>query len=638
MPTSVNDHSVQFYLNAGIAHKDKGAFGLALIVFNEALAIEEKSEAHRNDFAEVYFQRGLVRMQIQPALYSLAIDDFKEVLKIKPSEGNAFYHMGIAQFLNKEFSEAIINLYRAISFIKDDKLQANCYRKLGQAYYALGKYSEAIENFEQSLLNLDDKTECKQYLMQAYLASGEVLLKGNTGDIVSSLTRIEPHLIKALDQKIFSSEESNRCVRLLVQSSLIQAEDLSTTETIAVLEKAVNLSKKYMIANQQDVAKCHYQLAELYHKLKKNAKDATEELKFNKLAIKNYKSVIDVLPKDDRSKLRGLAYIHLAGGLHDKSSINYYNKGLDILSDDNEFRHQAYHDCGLVLNDQKKYAAALPYFTKSIILFEKYKQYGYAALSHTNKASSHRGLNEHRDVIWHCQKAIELWDEEEKVGNPSHKYRVQFRTKLYKTIANAHLALHEYESSITANEHIILLCKEHPKLKSDIPGCYLDIAIAHLSLGNNEEAQKNIISALNYNSESIKNLAKPELKKIILHIPECYALIEVYLSSEQRKYAQKVKSSSKAGASQEAIKENSVSQSVSKLTSEPSESKLQVIAHPSTTDSFFRKFSGSKEVNENYTVLAGAEKRSWLSMWKARKVNASFSQTKVEDQALKHTI
>lgn len=127
MPTSINDHSVQFYLNAGIAHKDKGAFGLALIAFNEALAIEEKSDANNNNLAEVYYHRGLTRMQIQPPLYNLAVDDFKEALKIKPSEGDIFYQMGVAQLLNNEFSEAVTHLNHAISFIRDTKLQAKKY-------------------------------------------------------------------------------------------------------------------------------------------------------------------------------------------------------------------------------------------------------------------------------------------------------------------------------------------------------------------------------------------------------------------------------------------------------------------------------------------------------------------------------
>jgi tetratricopeptide (TPR) repeat protein len=649
MAIARNDNSVQFYLDSGKKHTLAGAFGLAIISFDNAMGAAASSGANAYDLAKISYARGFVR--VKQGLYSEAIIAFNEALKgncEKIKRGYVNYFLGISHFSLNDYKHASIHLDEALGYTFDLVLRRDCVLKLGQAHFRLGNYPKAIAIYidampfskdllaqayltygevliashpeaasynlacaERYLTDHKQKKHCSELLFIAYLESGKQLSKMNKH------TEAIQRFSKALEQQNILTEKRDECIHLSIKSSLAQTDGMvNNNAIIVVLEKTIQLAEKYKTTHRKQMAICYYKLASSYRRLLINSNFTSDE--FREQAINNYKKAIKTFSKDDLSVEHGLAYISLARTLKkSNSAVKYYNRGILILPDDDAIKYRAYHDCGLLHNDLGNFAEAIGIFEKAIEFFEKSNQFGCAALGHTNTAYAHIALKQHSSVITHCQRAVELWNAEEQAGNPSKTFYGEAKPRLYKSIASSYLMLGEDECSIKANQHAIKLfenflekqkagkapIKKIIRLKDNIAECYLNVGIAHLRLANKIEAQKNIILAVNYSSETLKSVDDSILQSIFSDLPECYPLIEVYLSQEQRRSVQKFIS-------------------IRSLHDEPSTSKSHD-GPKSIGGNLFKKGFGAGDQGDNYHRLIDepVKKTSWFSLWKKNKVN-----------------
>ena len=94
---------------------------------------------------QAWQNRGECQMKLE--LYQLAINDFKEVLALKPNFSPSLYNMGLCFLKLKKFQEALQCIEKAT--LADTSINANSV--LAECYYYVGKNQSAIKYFNAAI-------------------------------------------------------------------------------------------------------------------------------------------------------------------------------------------------------------------------------------------------------------------------------------------------------------------------------------------------------------------------------------------------------------------------------------------------------------------------------------------------------
>lgn len=146
---------------------------------------------------QVAYLKAQLGKAIDEGYYSLAENDFKEILKLNQNVPAVYSNMGRMFFLKKEYDKAIVAIKRAIAILpstdnqylnKDHKDEikkelSNNYDILGSSYMIMGDLDEAILNFDKSLEN-------DPYFLMVYKKRADAYyLKKDLDNTIKSLKR-----------------------------------------------------------------------------------------------------------------------------------------------------------------------------------------------------------------------------------------------------------------------------------------------------------------------------------------------------------------------------------------------------------------------------------------------------------------
>ena len=116
--------------------------------------LESLGETHRVNIVKICYQRG--KNHYQQGEYTTAIDEFTQVLLLKPNSPDANYNRGLAYGKLGEYSAAIED-YNQTLRLNPNYLRA--YNNRANTYYKLGEYEKAIADYNSCLVlnpNLPD--------------------------------------------------------------------------------------------------------------------------------------------------------------------------------------------------------------------------------------------------------------------------------------------------------------------------------------------------------------------------------------------------------------------------------------------------------------------------------------------------
>ncbi len=113
--------------------------------------------------ATALYEQGLTHLTA--SRYAEAVETLRQSTRLNPNEAHAYLKLGLAHSMQGQHEEALTALKMAIQ-IKPEAVDAQAYYHLGHAYAALGKFSNALESFKQSLYitraeALDDTVKTK---------------------------------------------------------------------------------------------------------------------------------------------------------------------------------------------------------------------------------------------------------------------------------------------------------------------------------------------------------------------------------------------------------------------------------------------------------------------------------------------
>ena len=148
----INPNYVHAYFNRGFALDELEDYQAAIKDYTQAIKINP-------DYADAYNNRGLVRSKLEDK--QEAIEDFRQAADlykqqgqetdyqnalnhIKQLEKKDYYNEAIEKYNKEDFDGAIENLTQVIKIDIED---AEAYSNRGNAYYRLGDYQAAIEDF-----------------------------------------------------------------------------------------------------------------------------------------------------------------------------------------------------------------------------------------------------------------------------------------------------------------------------------------------------------------------------------------------------------------------------------------------------------------------------------------------------------
>lgn len=129
------------WYNQGIKEYQANNLQAALVSTSECIRLNPK--AHK-----CYYNRGVIYSERNEL--DLAILEFQKAIEVAPSgySGNYNNLAGIL-YRQKKYNAAITFATSGIAFFPNDEL---LYRNRGLAYYAIGKYDEAISDSTKSIL------------------------------------------------------------------------------------------------------------------------------------------------------------------------------------------------------------------------------------------------------------------------------------------------------------------------------------------------------------------------------------------------------------------------------------------------------------------------------------------------------
>ena len=380
--------------------------------FDEALADYSKSIEMAND-PNAYNSRGLIRFQLVDI--AGAIKDFDDAIEKNGLYSEAYLNRGIAKVEQDSIQSAIEDFTIAIKTHKYEDttqakvLEAISYYERGRAYSKLGKYKEAIKDFNYSLI-LDssnsnvfydraiaetslgdyenamtdyttaiqkDKNAAGAYnnrgLVKLFLVDyagsvkdfSQAIAKDSSmtdalanranakigmGDYAGAITDFDKAISKG-----FTKKNTRRNTKAAVQSD-------PQSQSHALLKRAhakyKMLDYKGAIADYDQAIASHQGNFEAYY-CRANLK---HDLKDDKGALADYNQAVELAPNNAKVYYnRGTHFFEL---LEFEKSVSDYSKAIEL----DPKLMQAFHNRGAIFTEQKEFEKAIEDYTEAIEL------------------------------------------------------------------------------------------------------------------------------------------------------------------------------------------------------------------------------------------------------------------------------
>ncbi|NET69851.1 MAG: tetratricopeptide repeat protein [Sphaerospermopsis sp. SIO1G2] len=147
------DNYTAAYKNRCLAYLQIADYSQAIKSCNQALNLASPD-------SEVYLNIGLAKYR--QGNYLKAIKDYNQALILKPDDFRVYYNRGLAFAAQDDLTQAIADYNQALSAIPANNINYNSslvdiYNDKGLAYFELGNFSQAMNNFGLAIsLNSDD--------------------------------------------------------------------------------------------------------------------------------------------------------------------------------------------------------------------------------------------------------------------------------------------------------------------------------------------------------------------------------------------------------------------------------------------------------------------------------------------------
>jgi len=330
----------------------------------------------------------------------------KEKLNYYYNRGDTFFDLG-------KFEEAIQNYDKAIEL--DSNVNSIYYYNRGNAYFSLGKFENAIQDYNKAIdLNPNDD-----------------LSYNNRGNAYFSLGKFEDAI-----------QDYNKAIDLNPNDASYYNNRGTTFANLEKYEDAIQDYNKTIDLNPNDNSAYF------------NRGTAFSYLNEYEKAIQDYNKAIDLNPNDDSAYFnRGIAFTNLSNY---EKAIQDYNKAIELEPNNASY----YNNRGSLYINQGNYDEAIQDFSKSIDLNPIFT-FGYS-----NLGNLYNNLNEYEKAIEILNKAIEL--------DPNFSDAYNIRGITYVNQEKFDEAINDFDRAITLNPND----KEY----------YYNLGILYSDLNNYEKA------------------------------------------------------------------------------------------------------------------------------------------------------
>jgi tetratricopeptide (TPR) repeat protein len=333
-------------------------------------------------------------------LLDKAVEQFKQVIKLKQDYTNAYWSLAIIYDKQRKNEEAISQYQNAIRYGLPEEYKAAVYEAIGLAHSRLGRYDKAIESVQEAIKLNPNTPSFYESLASIYISQGNLeqtfnALKKATELRTTPSTNAGPYyflgtayVVRFLRQK--KEEDFNEAVKWLKKAIEIRPDHAYTYIALGIAYKAhsnadealANFSKA--IEYDPKYPDTYVQMARVYSDLKHN----------DDAAIERFKKAIEVKPDNAEAYWRlGLVYQHKKD---DAQAIKQMLKAVEF-----DPKHlQAHLDLASIYRVQKNYPEAIQHVNRAIEIaptdFLPYKELA--------KVYEDQGKNE--DAVRYYEEAI----------------------------------------------------------------------------------------------------------------------------------------------------------------------------------------------------------------------------------------
>ena len=476
--------------------------------YNEALKLIKKAiELNENDSA-YWHLLGYINRENKN--YYAAIEYSEKAVKLNKSyvvdDGNYMEYyltvIGESYFKLGKYDEAIEVFKEIIKLPRHDQSD---FMYLGLSYFEKKEYDKAIENYEKVLeihpsCDYIENTSAINALAKSYMALGEYqkgidaykeYIKKHEWRWIRYLYNKEiedyKYLIEAFNQLI---EEEPNNFKYYDGLETIYSYDLN------ICDKAANVLEKYLLNNTENINHRVYKtLARLYENIYRY--DKAIEM-YNKLIeinnferndyyslcdiyqeIKNYDKALDMYEENTYSNIIKLLDLYDKLSKHEKRNL-LIDKAVNCYIDNNDYKKLS----DLYLHIGEKYKA-IEYYKKYIGL-EDNKNNGS---NFTSIAKIYESLGEKENAEEYYKKAIEIYENEKDKNN----WTLEIIGDLYNSIGNKNKAIEAYKKAIKLEikSASCMFRRENRWEREDLKGFYSkEIGDLYMKIDNKNKALK----------------------------------------------------------------------------------------------------------------------------------------------------
>ncbi len=119
-----------------------------------------------------------------------------------PADMTSGYSTALGEYRRKNFSGAVSRFDALLNAGISENLADNCHYWLGESYYGMGKYREALEQFQKvfSYAHSEKKGDAQMMIGNCYLAQRDNAAARNAFEKLISNYPVSPHIAKAKEK------------------------------------------------------------------------------------------------------------------------------------------------------------------------------------------------------------------------------------------------------------------------------------------------------------------------------------------------------------------------------------------------------------------------------------------------------
>lgn len=380
-PTFADAHFLAADVSKDLANRDEDAIryytsGLQLVptrwkaVFNRGevyartgqlpKAIDDFLTVYQNDttslaksaaekLMQCYWNNGKAEMDKQN--WTAAIADFGSAIQYKSDSAGVYFDMAKAYTQVKQYDKVTVALYHSVAL---DNTNADAYQLLGDTFFTLQKYGDAITPYRRVLQAQPNNYKTLCNLSEVYLAKGMV---DDALDMAQRAIKFDPNVSQGYYElgMVYEKKELNQDAFKAYQKAVsIKPDDVKVH---------LALGRVYKKLKQYEQALDEFQAA---LKLDPQLPQARNEMGLTNMALGNYFNAIsDFQAAIEIDSTFIEAYSNMGDAYRAKknydSAIEIYQKGIDINPNYPDF----YLGLGIIAHDyQKDFTSALKYYNE----------------------------------------------------------------------------------------------------------------------------------------------------------------------------------------------------------------------------------------------------------------------------------